>query len=129
MAKFCRNCGNEVGENAVICIKCGCGIAGASAGVARQSTAKKPTSISLFLGIACIVLNSLGEIMGLVSINLWVLSLFFIAAASVVAVFGIVSWVKEYKETGKTLGLMLNLISVIVIPAFFNLISALIWNV
>ena len=26
MAKFCTHCGNEVNENAVICIKCGCAI-------------------------------------------------------------------------------------------------------
>ena len=26
MAKFCSNCGNEVHENAVVCIKCGCAI-------------------------------------------------------------------------------------------------------
>ena len=26
MAKYCGNCGNEVNENAVVCIKCGCAI-------------------------------------------------------------------------------------------------------
>lgn len=26
MAKFCSNCGNEVNENAVVCLKCGCAI-------------------------------------------------------------------------------------------------------
>ncbi len=26
MAKFCTHCGNEVNENAVICVKCGCAI-------------------------------------------------------------------------------------------------------
>lgn len=26
MAKFCAHCGNEVNENAVVCVKCGCAI-------------------------------------------------------------------------------------------------------
>lgn len=26
MSKFCSNCGNEVHENAIICVKCGCAI-------------------------------------------------------------------------------------------------------
>ena len=26
MAKFCTHCGNEVNENAVVCVKCGCAI-------------------------------------------------------------------------------------------------------
>lgn len=26
MARYCTNCGNEVNENAVICVKCGCAI-------------------------------------------------------------------------------------------------------
>lgn len=30
MARFCTNCGNEVDENAVVCVKCGCANPGAS---------------------------------------------------------------------------------------------------
>ncbi len=28
MARYCTHCGNEVNENAVVCIKCGCAISG-----------------------------------------------------------------------------------------------------
>lgn len=31
MAKFCSNCGSEVHENAVVCVKCGCAIPQSSA--------------------------------------------------------------------------------------------------
>lgn len=30
MARYCTYCGNEVNENAVVCVKCGCAIPGAS---------------------------------------------------------------------------------------------------
>lgn len=38
MARFCTHCGNEVNENAVVCIKCGCAIPRAQPFTSSQAT-------------------------------------------------------------------------------------------
>ena len=89
MAKFCTRCGNEVNENAEICIKCGCRI--------EQSnlTPKKEEKIqvSLILGIIGIVFAWLFALVG-----------------HITSIIGIVLGIKDYKKTEKITGLTLSII-------------------
>lgn len=48
---FCKNCGNEVGENAAVCVKCGVAVDG---GPGAAGPAKSRTTyilLGLFLGV------------------------------------------------------------------------------
>ena len=46
MAKFCTHCGNEVNENAVVCVKCGCAISRTQTFPSQQFT--KPSKMNSF---------------------------------------------------------------------------------
>lgn len=100
MAKFCSNCGNELNENSAFCTNCGCAIpdAQASAPVTPNfenvpNAPAKKTQVSMILGIIGIVFAWLFALVG-----------------HVLSIIGIVIGVKEYKQTGKSTGLVLSII-------------------
>ncbi len=100
MAKFCSNCGNELNENSAFCANCGCAIPDAQASAPDapnlENVPNAPvnkTQVSMILGIIGIVFAWLIAIIG-----------------HVLCIIGIVIGVKEYKQTGKSTGLVLSII-------------------
>ena len=91
MPKFCTHCGNEVNENAVVCLQCGCEIPSANISVTTGSQSK--TQLSLTLGIIGIV-------------SAWLFAL----VGHVVSIIGIVIGIKEYKKSNRMTGLILSII-------------------
>lgn len=89
MAKFCTHCGNEVNEDADVCIKCGCWVKKNTSAPANEEKAK----VSLILGIIGIV-------------SAWLFAL----VGHITSIIGIVIGIKEYKETEKMTGLVLSII-------------------
>ena len=88
---YCRNCGKELNDMAVICPGCGCPTQ--SNVMPNMQTGQKKTQVSVILGIIGIVSS-------------WFLAI----VGHVTSIIGIVYGVKEYKETGKNLGLILSII-------------------
>ena len=93
MANFCTHCGNEVSENAVVCIKCGCAVNGAKVTKSSYADSNKKTSVSLILGIIGIV-------------SAWLFALI----GHITSVIGIILGIKEYNETKNMTGLTLSII-------------------
>lgn len=89
MAKYCSNCGNEVDENAVICVKCGSEIKKDNNSNVTTATPKA----SLILGILGIVFAWLFAIIG-----------------HALSIVGIIIGIKEYKATNKMTGLIISII-------------------
>ena len=96
MAKYCTICGNELFDEAVVCPRCGC--------LAPNNNAQNPQNpqnngtsnkfqISIILGIIGIVFSCLYALFG-----------------HIASIVGIVLGVKEKKETGSSLGLILSII-------------------
>ena len=54
---FCHNCGAEINDNAVICVKCGCAVKPATPVVQKQNTSNKDWLTTLLL---CFFLGYLG---------------------------------------------------------------------
>ncbi|MBP3327485.1 MAG: zinc ribbon domain-containing protein [Clostridia bacterium] len=71
---FCKTCGKEISDEAVVCPECGC-LTHNEAVTTESEQAKKGSKTSTILGI-----------------------------------IGIVTGIKEYKETGKMTGLVLSII-------------------
>ncbi len=73
MAKFCSNCGNEVHENAVVCIKCGCAIPQTDA--SKQFASQKKSILDVVSqriqinGIIWLAVGALQIILGF--LNIW----------------------------------------------------------
>ena len=73
MAKFCSNCGNEVHENAVVCIKCGCAIPQTDA--SNQFASQKKSILDVVSqriqinGIIWLAVGALQIILGF--LNIW----------------------------------------------------------
>ncbi len=88
MAKYCSNCGNEIDENAIVCVKCGCAVNDS------KPAAKEKTPF------AAIILGILGIIFA------WLFAL----AGHVLSIIGIVIGAFEYKRTRKMHGLVLSII-------------------
>ena len=84
MTKFCTHCGNEINENADVCIKCGCMV---------KKTPQHQAKVSLILGIIGIVFAWLFALVG-----------------HITSIIGIIIGIKEYKETEKMTGLILSII-------------------
>ena len=80
MARFCSNCGNEVDENAIICVKCGCSLKVEE----NENLVTSNPKGSLILG-------SLGI----------VFALLFALIGHVLSIIGIIVGIKEYKKTNK----------------------------
>ncbi len=94
MAKYCIHCGNEIKENAVVCVKCGCMVKYTNTNNIDLTTeTSKKTQISLILGIIGIVFAWLFALVG-----------------HIISIIGIVIGIKEYKETEKMTGLVLSII-------------------
>ncbi|MGN1051034.1 MAG: zinc-ribbon domain-containing protein [Acutalibacteraceae bacterium] len=95
MAKFCTHCGNEVNENAVVCVKCGCAIEHTNTKNIISTIAEnaKKTQISFTLGIIGILFA-------------WIFAL----VGHIASIIGIIIGIKEYKETEKMTGLVLSII-------------------
>ena len=89
MAKFCTHCGNEINENADVCIKCGCMVKKNTSTPTNEEKAK----VSLILGIIGIVFA-------------WIFAL----VGHITSIIGIIIGIKEYKETEKMTGLILSII-------------------
>lgn len=87
--KFCSKCGKELADDAVFCTECGASTAPA----APAAPAVKSSKASLVLGIVGIVVA-------------WLFAL----AGHIVSIIGIVLGVKEYKNTGNVIGLVLSII-------------------
>ncbi len=50
MARFCSNCGNEVAENAVVCLKCGCALQNKTPAASTASSDDAPNTGFAVLG-------------------------------------------------------------------------------
>lgn len=50
---FCKNCGKEVNDNAVVCVHCGCAIAQPATGTANKSNGLS-IAIKIFMILGCI---------------------------------------------------------------------------
>ena len=52
MAKFCQNCGSELNENQVVCLKCGCAVPNESKSQAVPGRKSKMAAglLGIFLG-------------------------------------------------------------------------------
>lgn len=87
--KFCANCGCEINSGAIICTNCGANVKSTTA----VSGTEKKTQVSMILGIIGIVFAWLFALVG-----------------HIASVIGIVFGVKEYKETNKSLGLILSIV-------------------
>ena len=90
MAKYCSNCGSEVDNNAVVCIKCGCAI--------QKDTS--PTPVHTETPKTGLVLGILGIVFA------WLFAL----VGHVLSIIGIIVGIKEYKATNKMTGLILSII-------------------
>lgn len=88
MPKFCTTCGKEVNEDAVVCMHCGCAVAGTNA-------PKNKVQISMVLGI-----------LGLVFCWLFPVGL-------VAAFAGIIVGIIEYRKNDALIGLLLSIVGVI----------------
>ncbi len=93
--KFCSKCGKELDDAAVVCIGCGCAVPAdnAPAANAEPAPAVKSSKASLVLGIVGIIVA-------------WLFAL----AGHIVSIIGIVLGIKEYKNTGNVIGLVLSII-------------------
>lgn len=95
--KFCSKCGKELDDAAVVCMGCGCAVPAANAPAANAAPAPtvtvKSSKASLVLGIVGIIVA-------------WLFAL----AGHIVSIIGIVLGVKEYKNSGNAVGLVLSII-------------------
>ena len=104
--RFCANCGSEINPGAVICTRCGAN----AKGTAVANGSLKNVSIPMILGIIGIVFA-------------WIIALI----GHATSIVGIVLGVKEYKETNKSIGLILSIIGegCSVISSLIGIISVL----
>ena len=92
---YCSFCGKEILDEAVICPGCGCMVQNSSVKkvVSTSSDSEKKTQVSLILGIVSIVFAWLFALVG-----------------HITSIIGIVTGIKEYKETDKMIGLVLSIV-------------------
>lgn len=116
--KYCVNCGAELENDATVCQNCGQEIALPTPEVPKKDdSATAPVTISTVMGLITI-LNPYG------------------IPALIMSIIGIVFGSREKKATGKSLGLVLNIISLVItslgllgIIAYFVFYFALIFMV
>ncbi len=89
---FCKTCGKEIPDEAVICPQCGC-MTKDETDLPETQQPKKESKTSMVLGIVGIIVS-------------WLFAL----AGHIVSIIGIVTGIKAYKETGKMTGLILSII-------------------
>ncbi len=61
---FCNKCGNEIHDDAVICVHCGCAIAGRSVGNKKKAGVNVINIVQLILALICGVLMFLPDAFG-----------------------------------------------------------------
>lgn len=93
MAKYCSNCGSEVDEKAVVCIKCGCAIKKENNYENCLETTTETPKTGLILGVLGIIFAWLFAIIG-----------------HALSIIGIIVGIKEYKSTNKMTGLILSIV-------------------
>lgn len=91
---FCKHCGREIANEAVICIYCGCSTDN------NQQTPPPPVQHSGGSSAAPIVLGIVGIVMA------WLLAII----GHITSIIGIVLGAKEYKATGNVAGLVVSII-------------------
>lgn len=84
---FCPTCGNELNENAVVCVKCGTALSGNNVARPSETSLMKNTN-TLKLGIILLSVSSL------VSILLWIINKFIGASGPAFSIIsGLLSFV------------------------------------
>lgn len=105
MAKFCSNCGSELNEEQVICLKCGVAVKSNTIPNKTNNTSNNASSDKQGL---------VGFILGLISIVAWFIPLF----GYPVTICGIVFSAKGLKsvtnKTKATVGLILSIVFLVV---------------
>ena len=93
--KHCVNCGTEMADGINVCASCGHeAVATTPEAATKQDAATAPVTLSTVMGIATLLYP-----MGI--------------PALVMSIIGVVLGSKEKKATGKSLGLVLNIISLV----------------
>lgn len=94
--KYCVNCGTELENDATVCEKCGQETALPTPEVTKKDdTATAPVTISTVMGLITILYP-------------------YGIPALIMSIIGIVFGSREKKATGKSLGLVLNIISLVI---------------
>lgn len=106
MAKFCTHCGNEVSEDAVVCVNCGCSIEK----ITESAKKKEKVQISVILGAVGIVFAWLFALIG-----------------HITSIIGIVIGIKEYQQNNTITGLTVSIIGE-VCSIFSSIIGAAIMS-
>ena len=107
MSKFCTYCGNEVNDNAVVCVKCGCQIPRVQHVLHDTTEEKSVAHVSIVFGILGIVFAWLFALVG-----------------HILSIIGIVRGVKEYKDTARISGLIFSIVGE-VCSVFSSIIGAI----
>ena len=104
---YCRTCGKEVLDEAVVCIHCGCML---NTNTNTNTEQNKKTNVATVLGILGIVFAWLFALIG-----------------HILSITGIIIGIKEYRKTGKTTGLVLSIVGEIfsLFSSFLGIIFAL----
>ena len=97
--KFCEKCGRELAEDAVVCVGCGCPVAGGVTKPAVQTAPvenkqKEKSGGAVVFGIIGIVGAFLFALIG-----------------HIASIIGIVLGIKDYRKTGKMTGLVLSIVA------------------
>lgn len=99
--KFCEKCGKELADGAVVCVSCGCPVAGNGAAQNKQTA---PAEQQKKAGSGSIVFGVIG-ILG---------AFLFALIGHIASIIGIVLGIKDYKKTGKMTGLVLSIVAEVV---------------
>ena len=90
---YCTKCGKEIVDDAVVCINCGCLVESKRVNKELNAQNNDKSVFSYVFGITGIVFAWLFALIG-----------------HILSVLGIVFGIKEYRENGKTAGLILSII-------------------
>lgn len=99
--KYCEKCGKELLEDAVVCVSCGCPVAGGAAKpVNNVQTAPVETKQKEKSGGAVVF-----GVIGIIGAFL------FAIIGHIASIIGIVLGIKDYKKSGKMTGLVLSIVA------------------
>lgn len=106
MAKFCSNCGAELNEEQVICLKCGVAI--------KNNTVQRQVNSSANNNASSDKHAVTGFILGLVSIAAWFIPLFGYPVTICGIVFSSKGLKSKTNKTKATVGLILSIVFLVV---------------
>ena len=110
MAKFCPNCGNEVNENAVICVKCGASLTPGAEEPVSEPVSEPVIETAVPAKKAgpskSVIFGAIGLGLALFSIIVFGFGIF----CHVFSVVGIVLGIKELKNTQNKTGLIVSIV-------------------